>query len=286
MKKLLLIDAHAIIYRMYHALAPLTGPNHEPVGALYGLAKLLLKIKKEMSPQYIAACFDRPEPTFREERYSSYKATRQAAPQDLVPQLISSRDVFSAFKIKCFELPGFEADDIIGTLAKKYSQEKDLQVVILTGDRDLLQLVRDDKVVVELIKNGGEQNVLYTEEKVFEEYGISPRQIIDLKGLVGDASDNIPGVAKIGPKTATPLIKDFGSVEGVFENLVIINPKIAKKLEDHKEQAFLSKELATIKENAPIFLDALEDLRSYPPDKEELKKYFEKLGFVSLVKSL
>lgn len=286
MKRLLLIDAHALIYRMYHALAPLTGPNNEPVGALYGIAKLLLKIRREMNPAYIAACFDRPEPTFREERYAEYKGTRQAAPDDLIPQLIAARDVFASFKVKCFELAGFEADDLIGTIAEKYKGTPDLQIAILSGDRDLLQLVEDDKVVVELLKNGDQRVVEYNEAKVREEYGLAPAQIVDLKGLVGDTSDNIPGVSGIGPKSATPLLKDFGTVEEVFENLVIINQKTASKLDGNKEVALMSKELATIKRNAPIYLDTIDDIKSLPLDTKGLSEYFARLGFVSLIREL
>ncbi len=287
MKKLLLIDSHALIHRMYHAMAPLTTSQGEPIGALYGLSQLLLKMLTEtVKPDYVAACFDRPEPTFRKEVFAEYKAHRLPTPSDLISQLIKSREVFQQFKIKMFELPGFEADDLIATLAAKLHEEKDLQVSILTGDRDLLQLVHDDHIVVELFQNGGGETKHMNEAAVIEKYGLKPIQIIDLKGLIGDPSDNIPGIHGVGEKTATPLLKEFGTVEGVFDNLVIVPEKIAKKFEGQMEIALKCKKLATLERNAPIFLDSLEDLRFLPLDKPALIAYFESLGFVSLIRRL
>lgn len=287
MRKLLLIDSHALIHRMYHAMAPLTTASGEPIGAIYGLSQLLLRMMTEtVRPDYVAACFDRPEPTFRKEVFVDYKAQRQPTPSDLISQLIKSREVFQQFKIKMFELPGFEADDLIATLATKLHDEKDLQVTILSGDRDLLQLVHDDHIVVELFKNGGGETVHMNEAAVKEKYGLTPAQIVDLKGLIGDPSDNIPGIHGVGEKTATPLLKEFGTVEEVFENLVIVPQKVAKKFEGHKEIALLSKKLATLERNAPIFLDSLDDLRALPLDVPALTSYFESLGFVSLVRRL
>lgn len=286
MKKLLLIDSHALIHRMFHAMAPLTGPQGEPVGALYGLAKLLLKIKSELNPDYIAACGDRPEPTFRKEQYTAYKATRQPTDTDLIPQITKMREVFDWFKIRFFELPGFEADDLIGTLATKLKGEPDLQIIILSGDRDMLQLVEGDKVVVDLLVNGDQRTVLMNEGMVFEKYGLKPKQIIDLKGLIGDTSDNIPGVMGIGEKSATPLLQEFETIEGIYENLMIVTPKVAKKLEGHIEEARMSRDLATIHTTVPVFIDSLEDLKALPLDKSSLIANFSGLGFVSLIRQL
>ncbi len=287
MKKLLLIDSHALIHRMYHAMAPLTTPDGEPIGAIYGLSQLLMRmITETVKPDYVAACFDRPEPTFRKEMFAEYKAHREATPSDLISQIIKAREVFAQFKIKMFELPGFEADDLIATLATKLHNEKDLQVSILTGDRDLLQLVHADHVVVELFKNGGGETIHMNEAAVIEKYGLNPLQIVDLKGLIGDPSDNIPGIHGVGEKTATPLLKEFGTVEGVFENLVIVPEKVAKKFRGHEEIALKCKKLATLERNVPIFLDSLEDLKALPLDRPELISYFEKLGFVSLIRRL
>lgn len=287
MKKLLLIDSHALIHRMYHAMAPLTTAGGEPIGAIYGLSQLLLRMLTEtVKPDYVAACFDRPEPTFRKEAFAGYKAQRQPTPPDLVSQLVKSREVFAQFKIKMFELPGFEADDLIATLATKLHDEKDLQVTILSGDRDLLQLVHDDHIVVELFKNGGGETTHMNEAAVLEKYSLTPAQIVDLKGLVGDPSDNIPGIKNVGEKTATPLLKEFGTVEGVFDNLVIVPEKVAKKFEGQFEIAMKCKKLATLERNAPIFLDSLEDLRALPLDTAKLTAYFDSLGFASLVRRL
>ncbi len=286
MKKLLLIDSHALIYRMYHAMAPLTSPENEPVGAVYGLAGLLLKIYHDINPDYIIACFDRKERTFRKEKYEEYKAHRQPMPDDLVSQLAKIREVFDAFHIKQFDLPGFEADDLIGTLAEKLKRQPGTQVVILSGDRDLLQLVDDDHVVVRLMRNGGNETVEYNEAHVKEEYGLAPAQLIELKGLIGDTSDNIPGVEGVGPKTATPLIQEFKTIEEIYDNLVIVNPKIAKKFEGKKEIALMSRDLATIHRNAPIFIDSIEDAKVLPFDKVALKAFFEKYAFSSLIRQL
>lgn len=287
MKKLLLIDSHALIHRMYHAMAPLTTAKGEPVGALYGLSQLLLRMLTEtVKPDYVAACFDRPEPTFRKESFPAYKAHREETPSDLVSQLIRSREVFAQFKIKMFELPGFEADDLIATLATKLHAEKDLQVTILSGDRDLLQLVEDDHIVVELFKNGGGETVHMNEAAVIAKYGLKPIQIIDLKGLIGDPSDNIPGIHGVGEKTATPLLQEFGTVEEVFENLVIVPEKTAKKFAGQRDIAMQCKKLATLDRAAPIFLDSLDDLRALPIDIPALTTYFESLGFVSLIRRL
>jgi DNA polymerase-1 len=194
--------------------------------------------------------------------------------------------MFDKFKIKIFELPGFEADDLIGTLATRLKGEQDLQIVILSGDRDLLQLVEGDKVVCHMLQPSGGDTTYYNEAKVMEKYGLKPRQIIDLKGLIGDSSDNFPGLAGVGEKTATPLLQEFETVEGIYDNLVIVAPKTAKKFEGQLETALKFKKLATIECNAPIFLDSLDDLRAVPLDKEALKYYFNEMGFVSLIKRL
>jgi len=284
MKELLLIDAHALIHRMYHAMGPLTTPSGDPIGALYGLSGLLLNIIQEkVKPEYAAACFDLPQPTFRNKMYAEYKATRQAPADDLIPQLNGAREVFAHFGIPSFELAGYEADDLIGTLAERFKTEKDLQVVILSGDRDLLQLVEGEKVIAEMMKKGTSETDRYDEAAVLEKYELLPNQIIDLKGLVGDASDNIPGVSGVGPKTATPLLQEFKTVEEVYENLMIITEKHAKKLEGNKEVALLSKKLATIDRTVPLPEISLASLTLAPMNKMKLTAYFESLGFVSLI---
>lgn len=272
---------------MFHAMAPLTTANGEPIGVIYGLSGLILKIMREtIRPDYVAVCFDRPEPTFRKESYQEYKAHRAPAHPDLIPQFNMAREMFEKFKIKIFELPGFEADDLIGTLVCRLKDTPDLQIIMLSGDRDLLQLVEDDRVVAHMLQPSGSETTYYNEAKVLEKYGLKPRQIIDLKGLIGDASDNIPGVEGVGEKTATPLLQEFGTVEEVFENLVIVPHKTAKKFEGKRDVALMSKKLATLECNASLFLDSIEDLRALPLDTELLRKYFEELGFASLVRRL
>jgi DNA polymerase-1 len=282
MKILLLLDTNSLIHRFYHALPPLTTPKGEPVGSIYGLSQVLLKIFREIKPNYIAACYDRPEPTFRDELYKEYKAQRPKADEALVLQIIRTRELFSRFGVKNVELPGYEADDLIGTLAEKFKSEPDLQIVIFSGDLDNLQLVEGKKVVVDFLLRGITEVMRYDEPAVVAKYGLSPAQLPDLKAFVGDASDNIPGVAGVGPKTAQPLIKEFGTVEEVYNSLGIIPDKVLKKIANQKDTAVMSKKLATIVRDAPIQLK-LEDLSVKPLDTKILKDYFMELGFRSLV---
>lgn len=281
-KTLFLIDAHALIHRFFHALPPLTTPKGDPIGAIYGICGMFLKIFKEQKPDYIAAAFDTPEKTFREEEFKEYKIHRPPSADELVSQLKIAPEVFELFGVKVFSKPGFEADDVIGTLVEKFKKEKDLKIVIFSGDLDVLQLVEDEKVLAQISKTGITEYVLYDEKAVEERYGLKPKQLPDLKGFLGDASDNIPGVKGIGPKTATPPLQEFGSVEGVFENIALIPEKTAKKFEGHKDEAIFSKKLATIRRDVPIEV-SLSDLAVKPLNKKALEEYFVKLGFKTLV---
>ncbi len=285
-KTLLLIDANSLIHRFYHALPPLTSPKGEPTASLYGISQVMLKILREIKPDYMAAAFDRPEPTFRDEMFKDYKAHRPKAADELISQIIRSHDVFDKFKVKTFELAGYEADDIIGTLVEKFRGESQLKIMIFSGDLDALQLVQDDKVVVQFLLKGISETKTYNEAAVLERYGLKPAQLPEYKGFVGDASDNIPGVKGIGPKTALTLIKDFGTVEEVFNSLSIISEKVVKKLEGHADEAILSKKLAIINRNVPIFLESVHDLQITPFDVVELSVFFRELGFESLVKRI
>jgi len=286
MKKLLLIDANSLIHRSYHALPPLTTPNGRPINAVYGLSSILLKLMRDHNPDYVAAAFDRKEPTFRKVMYQEYKAHRPPTADDLISQLIEAHNTFEKFGIKVVEQAGLEADDIVGTLAEKFKNEPDMKVIIFSGDKDNLQLVDSDKVFVELLRTGVSKTVTYTEASFLQEYGFSPKQLVDFKALIGDTSDNIPGVTGIGPKGATDLIRDYGTVEKIYEEIGLI-PKetLRKKLEVGRESAFMSKKLAAIKCDAELGV-TLEDFRQVPLDKERLKKYFEELGFKSLVERL
>lgn len=292
MKTLLIIDANALIHRSFHALPPFTNAEGMAVGALYGLANAFLKILREEPPDYAAAAFDRPEPTFRKKIFKEYKAHRPPAPNDLISQIIEAHNLFQEFGIKIFEQPGLEADDLIGILSEKFKNEPDVKIVILTGDLDALQLVVGDKVVVKTLRKGVSDIVVYNEAAVKERYDLFPDQLVDYKSMVGDQSDNIPGVPGIGPKTASRLINKFGTLEGIFEraeknieSATVSEKKLLDKLLFYKEQAILAKKLASIERRGDIAVE-LKDLEYQKPTSEKLKQYFQKLGFQSLITRL
>ncbi|MFA5083851.1 MAG: 5'-3' exonuclease H3TH domain-containing protein [Candidatus Paceibacterota bacterium] len=289
MKTLLLIDANSLIHRSFHALPPFTSPEGEPTGALYGLSSILLKIIKESKPDYWAAAFDRPEPTFRKKIFKEYKIQRPKAPDELISQIIRAHELFEKFGIKTFEQPGFEADDLIAALARRFKTEQGLKVVILTGDLDTLQLVKDGKLAVETPKKGVSEMVIYDEKAVRERYALNPEQLPDYKGLVGDASDNISGVVGIGPKTASRLLGEYYNLENLYKNLKAKplgdfpkkDHKLFQKLLDNEKQAFFSKKLVLLDQDieVPVALGDLECRDS----NDSLLDYFKKLGFQSLI---
>src|SRR3989338_1833995 len=285
MKRFLIFDANSLIHRCYHALPPLNAPDGAPVNVLYGLANILLKLWRTAKPDYAVAMFDRKEPTFREKLYKEYKAHRPPTPGDLVPQIETARGLFALFGVKSFDLAGFEADDLRGTIVERFKNERGVQFAILSGDADELQLVDGDRVVVEMFKKGVSDIAIYNNAAVKERYGVTPEQFIDYKGLVGDTSDNIPGLPGIGPKTAVELLNKYGSVEGIFKKL---SPKIRgfAKLEGKKKDALLSKELATIRRDAPIEFGALSELAMPPFEEGKLVQEFSRLGFESIVNRL
>lgn len=282
MKTLLLIDAHALIHRAYHALPPLSTPDGEPIGAIYGVASMLLKTLRDTKPDYVAAALDRPEPTFRKELYEEYKAHRPKAADELISQIIKSRELFGAFNIKKFELAGYEADDIIGTLAKKLASQK-IRVVILTGDLDTLQLV-SGRVFVHTPKKSISETMVYDAAAVVDRFGLEPRQMTDYKGLVGDPSDNIPGVRGVGPKTAEKILKEFGTLEDFFKKCPPDHP-IGKKILPFEKDALFSKKLATIEVGVPIET-TLEELEWRGISDEKIIPYFSQLGFQSLIERI
>ncbi|MEX0917413.1 MAG: DNA polymerase [Candidatus Paceibacterota bacterium] len=260
-KRLVLLDAHAILHRAYHALPDFTSHSGEPTGALYGLSAMLMKIITDLKPDYIAACFDLPEPTYRHEAYENYKAGRAKTDEVLVRQINRSRDVFEAFSIPIYEKPGFEADDMLGTIVEQTKDNKELEIVIASGDMDTLQLVEKKKVQVYTLRKGLNDTILYDENAVKERFGFSPERLPDYKGLRGDPSDNIIGISGIGDKTATELITTFGSIENIYKKLKKekeaferegFKPRIIKLLEEGEEEAYFSKELATIRKDAKI----------------------------------
>jgi DNA polymerase-1 len=285
MKKLLLVDANSIIHRSFHALPPFTTPAGKPSGAIYGIASILLKLWRDDRPDYIAALFDRPEPTFRDKIYAEYKAQRPPAPSELVQQIIEAHHLFAAFGVTTFEKPGYEADDLIATLAVHFKNTPDLQVVILTGDRDTLQLVDSNKLVVQIFNTGISDTTIYDESAVIAKYdGLAPTQLIEYKALVGDNSDNIKGVPGIGPKTGTELIKRFGTVENMFEHLAE-DEKLQQKFGAYRKEAELSRELVILEKHAPIEMPELEALRPFP-STNAAEEYFIEMGFSTLVKRL
>ena len=215
-KLLVILDAHAILHRAYHALPHFTSPKGEPTGALYGFTAMLLKIIRELKPDYLAAAYDVAEPTFRHIAYEKYKATRAKTDDELIPQFDRSKEILKAFGVPVYGEPRFEADDIIGTVVDKNKKTKNLDIVIASGDLDTLQLVSGDKVRVYTLRKGNEE-MIYDEKEVEKRYGFGPELVPDYKGLVGDPSDNIPGIKGIGEKIAGLLIQKFGSVEKIME---------------------------------------------------------------------
>jgi len=254
-KKLIIIDSNSIIHRAYHALPPLTTKKEELVNAVYGFLLVFFKAIREFQPDFIAATFDFPAPTFRHKKYKEYKAKRPPAPEELYQQIPKVKEVLEAFNVPIFEKEGFEADDIIGTiahLAPKRQIIPEVETIILSGDLDVLQLI-NPKTKIYSLRKGVKDIILYDEDLVKEKYGgLMPEQLLDFKALKGDPSDNIPGVPGIGEKTAVELIKEFGSLENLYQNLAKLKPKLKESLLFQKEQAFLSKELAEIKTNVPI----------------------------------
>jgi len=287
-KRLVLLDAHAILHRAYHALPDFASSRGEPTGGLYGLSTMLIKIAKELKPDYIVACYDLPEPTYRHEAYEEYKAGRAKADLGLVAQLERSKDVFSAFNIPIYSKAGFEADDILGTIVNRLKKNKELDIIIASGDMDTLQLVHDKKVQVYTLKKGIKDTILYDEDAVKERFGFGPKLLPDYKGLRGDPSDNIPGIAGIGEKTATELITRFGSIEEIYKSLkknkksfeeAGIKERVIKLLEEGEEEAKFSKMLATIHSDVPIDFSLPEKCWRDDVSMEKVSELFRILEF-------
>lgn len=283
-RRLIIIDSNSIIHRAFHALPPLITKSGEVVNAVYGFLLVLFKAIKEFQPDCIVACFDRPEPTFRHEKYREYKITRPRAPQELYDQIPKTKGVLEAFGIQVFEKVGFEADDIIGTIADS-AEKAGVESIILSGDTDNFQLITP-LIKVYNLRKGVKDTVLYDEALIKEKYlGLTSKQLLDFKALKGDPSDNIPGVPGIGDKTATSLILEHGSLEDVYDNLPLITSKIREKLAQNKDQAFLSKDLAEIRKNVPIDFN-LEKCSFSNYNRESAKQILEKYEFYSLIPRL
>ena len=282
--KLLILDGNSVINRAFFGVKPLTNREGLYTHAIYGFLNILERMEKEEQPEAVCVAFDLHGPTFRHLRYDGYKATRHGMPEELAMQMPVMKDVLRAMNIPIYECQGWEADDVIGTVGKICSNNE-WECVVVTGDRDSLQLI-DENVHIKLVisKPGQTTATLYTEEKFREEYGFEPKKLIDLKALMGDSSDNIPGVAGVGPKTATELLLKFGSLDGVYENIddPSIRPKLREKLVAGKENAYLSYELATIVPEAPIDFEP-KDAIVRPYDRPALYELFQRLEFVRLI---
>lgn len=282
--KLMILDGNSVINRAFFGVKPLTTRDGLYTNAIFGFLNILDRMEKEEQPDALCVAFDLHGPTFRHLKYDGYKATRHGMPEELAQQMPIMKDVLRAMNIPIYECQGWEADDVIGTVGRICSNNS-WKCVIVTGDRDSLQLI-DENVHVKLVisKPGQTTATLYDEQLFREEYGFEPKKLIDLKALMGDSSDNIPGVAGVGPKTAKELLYHFGSLDGIYANLedASIRPKLREKLVADKEKAYLSYDLATIRPEAPIDF-APKDAVIMPYNKPELYKLFAKLEFVKLI---
>ncbi|HTZ39294.1 MAG TPA: DNA polymerase I [Syntrophales bacterium] len=277
---LYLIDGSNYAYRAFYAIQGLANSRGFPTNAVYGFNNMLTKLLRDRKPEHIAVVFDAKGPTFRSEAYEQYKAHRKPMPDELKPQISVIKDLVRAYRIPLLEIGGIEADDVIGTLARKFA-DAGVRIVIVSGDKDLMQLVSDRVVMIDTMKDK-----TYDIAGVEERFGVEPGRVAEVLGLMGDKSDNIPGVPGVGPKTALQLIKEYGSVEGVLENLKNIrNERLRKTIGEHADQARLSRELAVVKTDADVDL-SLESARYAGADREALKAIFKELEFSSLIQDL
>lgn len=290
MRKLILIDGNSLLHRAYHAFPPLTTHKGELINAVYGFSSMLLSVLDKLSPTHVAVAWDVKGPTFRKIEYSEYKANRGPMDEDLASQIERTKEVVTVLNIPQFGIEGYEGDDIIGTLSKRATNEdaeKDVQVVIVTGDRDSLQLIKGKQIVVYLpIQNHHAQSMVFDEEKVIDTYGLKPEQMIDLKSLMGDASDNIPGVKGVGKVTASKLVTTFGSLKNIYENIEQVQPtRVKGLLIEDKEMAFQSYKLAKIDREVPLDFN-WESCLLTNYDKEKAVSLFQELNFNSLITKL
>lgn len=309
MDKLVIIDGNAIMHRAYHALPPLTNSRGQPINAVYGFASMLLKVVSDLKPTHLTVTFDRPTPTFRNELYKEYQSTREAMEDNLVSQIEPVHRLVKDLGIQSYEMDGYEADDLIGSLALKAKNlniknqkskikntdknsnisrdEEQLETIIVSGDRDMLQLV-DEQTKVYMPVKGLSENKMYDTNAVIEKYGLKPSQFVDYKVLIGDPSDNYPGVAGIGPKTAANLLVKYQSLANILNRLKeikaskTVNEKIITALEEGREQMKICEKLATIVKNAPIDINENKVVWHNNPDK--IKEVLLNFGFKSLAK--
>ncbi len=284
--RLYLIDGSSYIFRAFFALPPMSNSKELPTQAIYGFTTMTLKFLKEHQPEMLAVVLDAGRETFRNEIYHEYKSNRPEAPPDLIPQFPYIRKVLQAMNIPALELAGFEADDLIATLAKKFSSQE-TEVVIVSGDKDLMQLVGDTTRILDTMKSRW-----IGVEEVKEKFGVEPHQVVEVMGLMGDPTDNIPGIKGIGEKTAIPLIQKFQSLENLFGHLddldkvgIKISARVRKALMEDKEDALMSRKLATVRTDVPIRVE-LEELRYQGVNNENLRKLYTELEFTRLLNTL
>ncbi len=285
MKKIILVDGNNLLFRSFYATAYqgviMKNSKGFPTNALYGFINMMNKIIKEENPNYILVAFDKGK-TFRHDKYDSYKAGRDATPDELKLQFPKAKEVLDSMGIKYFEIDNYEADDIIGTLAKKVDLEDEFIATIISSDKDLLQLISDE-VTVKLLKSN--DHIMMTKDEFKKTYGVDPIRMIDLKALMGDSSDNIPGVKGIGEKTAIKLLSEYDSLDNLYKNIDNIKGKTREKLEEDKDNAYMSYDLATIYRDVPLEFD-LEDCEYKGINQEKFKDYLEEFEFYSLLKKL
>ena len=292
-KTLVLLDSHAIIHRGYHALPDFATSKGVPTGALYGLSSMLIGIIEKFNPDYIVACYDLPQPTYRHEAYKEYKSGRKKSDDELVEQLKSSRKIFENFNIPMYDKPGFEADDMLGTIVEQTKKMADLKTIIASGDMDTLQLVRDKDVQVFTLKKGIKDTAMYDEDAVLERFGFLPQYLPDYKGLRGDTSDNIIGIVGIGEKTASTLISHFKTIEKMYEVLkskkgaeemkkLGITDRVFELLKNGEDEAVFSKMLATIRRDAPIKFEIPEKTWKDSFNLDNAQKVFDEFEFRTL----
>lgn len=282
MNKLLIIDGYAVLHRAYHALPPMRNKEGKMTNAIYGFISMLIKLVTELSPTHLIITFDRAEKTLRKQKFAAYQGKRAEVDDGLSVQFGFAREMAKALKIPSYELVGYESDDLIGTISEELKNEKAVdQIVIITGDRDILQLI-NEKTKVYMPILGLSNGKLFGESETIERMGVLPNQIVEYKSLVGDPSDNYPGVPGVGPKTAIGLIEEYKTLDNIYKNLDKIAPKIQAKLIQNKDSAYLSHELAKIYTDVKIDFK-IEDSTVWDVDGESALAFYEKMGFKTLV---
>ncbi|MSU60692.1 MAG: hypothetical protein EXS52_02125 [Candidatus Staskawiczbacteria bacterium] len=282
-KRLIIIDGHSLLYRAFHALPPLSNKSGQLTNAVYGFLLILFKAMKDVNANYVVACFDTRKPTFRHEQFEEYKAHRAPMPDGIASQIPLMKKVLEALSMPIFEKEGFEADDLVATIAVKNQDKAD--IFIVSGDLDNLQLV-NEHIKLYTMGKGIKESVLYDDARVIERFGVRPDQMNEFKALTGDNSDNVPGVPGIGKTTAADLIQRFGSIKNLYDEIAtdtaVLKPKIKEALKANKEKAFLSLELVTTDKNVEMNFN-LEDCKFENFDRQKVQDIFNELNFTTLM---